>query len=650
MQPVNSLLSDLHKFGFVCLSKNHVSILQEMAREARADILRMCHRAGSGHPGGSLSSIDIYILLWLCANSELKNPKVASRDRIVISHGHTAAGVYAALGQAGLVSRDAAIHGFRKIGSPFEGHVNGKLKGIDWYSGNLGQGLSVGCGMAIAGKITRTTDARVFVVMGDGEQQKGQISEARHIANKFNLNRLIAIIDCNGLQAMGKVSKIMPQDLVNEYALAGWDVVETNGHDFALLYDALRKAYYSRTNRSTVILAKTIMGKGVSFMENNYKYHGQIPDNDQLRTALKELDAYANDSDESGNGTVWDQCDNQKVVAHVENNVLPGDPIIYKPRSFMDCRSAFGKALLTLGEENIMKIPMAVLDCDLSQSVKTADFSKRYPENYIQAGIAEHTAVSMAGGLSKCGVLTFFADFAVFGFYEALNQQRMSDINETSVKSILTHCGLDVGEDGKTHQCLDYIGVSATLYNTKLLIPADANQTDRMIRFAATTPSNIIVAMGRSDIPILCTENGEVFYDPSYTFKYGKADWIRRGADATIITCGTLVWRAIEAARQLSLKRINAGVLNLCCPLEPDAESLTEAAQTGLIVTYEDHNRHNGIGSIAAGVLAQRRLSCRLICLGIDGYGGSGRPDDLYTKYGLSINGLVETIENNLID
>jgi transketolase len=641
-------LSVFQKFKLSSLNHEHELLLNEIACNARGDILRMCHRAGSGHPGGSMSCVDIFLMLWLCANLELKNPKCQSKDHIVISHGHTAAGVYAILGQMGVVSRQAIINGFRKIDSYFEGHVNHKLDGVDWYSGNLGQGLSVGCGMAIANKIIGDNESRVFVAMGDGEQQKGQISEARHIAAKYCLNRLIAVVDCNGLQATGKVSEIMPQRLAAEYSACGWKVVETDGHNFTLLYDSLRNAYFSDTDRPTVILARTIMGKGVSFMENNYQYHGSVLNEDQLNRALAELGVSA-DNHAVDNDTVLNSDHDLMSATYVESSVVSGNPFVYKEGSMIDCRSAFGKTLLNLAEQNVPKIPMAVLDCDLSPSVKTAEFCRKYPDNFIQLGISEHTAVSMAGGMSKCGVLPFFANFAVFGFYECLNQHRQNDINETSVKSIFTHCGLDVGEDGKTHQCLDYIGISATLYNTRLLIPADANQTDRMVRFAAMTPSNIILAMGRSSIPVLCNEQGEAFFDFSYTFEYGKADWLRRGSEATIVTCGTFTWRAIEATRQLAIKGIKVGVLNLCCPLKPDVESLAEAAETGLVITYEDHNRRNGIGSIVASVLAERDMSYRLICLGIDGYGGSGRPEDLFDKYGLSISALVETIEKQLV-
>ena len=637
-------VSELFRFSAKSLSEDHVRILGQMARQARIDILKMCAQAGSGHPGGSMSSVDIYLLLWLCADINPRNSDCKNKDHVIVSHGHTAAGVYAALAQVDLIDRQAVIEGFRKMGSPFEGHINPKLPGIEWCSGNLGQGLSVGCGMAIANRISNENDSRVFVVMGDGEQQKGQIAEARHLASKYNLNRLIAVIDFNELQAMGRICDIMPQDLAAEYMSSEWNVIQTDGHDFALLYDALRGAYNCDNDKPTVILAKTVMGKGVSFMENHYEYHGQILKGEKLCVAIKELGMDA----EAAKNKKEIIFEKNKDRTPVECSVSPGQPRLYKKDDELDCRSAFGNALLDIAKINIEKVPIAVVDCDLSTSVKTAEFAERYPDNFIQTGISEHAAASIAGGISKTGVLTFFADFAVFGFYEALNQQRQNDINETSVKYVFTHCGLDVGEDGKTHQCVDYIGIAATLYNTKLLIPADPNQADRMVRYAATTPGNIILAMGRSKVPVLSNKDGGVFFDSFYEFEYGISDWLRQGKNATIITCGTMTSKAVEASEKLFAEGISVGVLNCCCPLEVDKEALSEAAKAGFIITYEDHNLHTGLGDIVACFLAENITNYRLVRMGLNGYGGSGRPADLYKKNGLDVACLTTKIKHNI--
>ncbi|MCL2343061.1 MAG: thiamine pyrophosphate-dependent enzyme [Firmicutes bacterium] len=222
----------------------------------------MTTNAGSGHPGGSLSSLDIYILLLAVKESA---------DTLVVSHGHTAAGLYAALAQFGYIDGEAAIAGFRRMGSVFEGHPSLEVPGVTWCSGALGQGLSVGCGYALAAQKLRT-GGHVYVVMGDGEQAKGQLCEAREFAAAHELSNLTAIVDCNGLQASGSLDAVLHQDIAAKYRAAGWAVSEADGHDFEAMYAALRKV--RQDDRPGVLLAHTTMGKGVSGHEGDYAFHG----------------------------------------------------------------------------------------------------------------------------------------------------------------------------------------------------------------------------------------------------------------------------------------------------------------------------------------------------------------------------------------
>ena len=638
-------LARLRGFREETLSDLELEALRRRAQAARRDILTMCYRAGSGHPGGSLSSIDILLLLWSCMRARPASTLNPPRDRIVLSHGHAAAGLYAALIQVGAVSREDVLGGFRRAGSPFEGHPALSVPGVEWSSGNLGQGLSVGCGFALGARL-RGEDAHVTVVMGDGEQQKGQVHEAARFASKYRLGSLVAVIDCNGLQAMGPTTEIMPLKMAEEYAALGWKVAEVDGHSFGALYEVLR-GYYHRKDGPAVVLARTVMGKGVSFMEDRSLYHGKPLEAEEYEQGMREL---GTDLEQHEAGTDQSAASLECTTAEQEiagPTIDPGQPRSYTAGP-VECRSAFGQALLDLAVANAGRVPVAVLDCDLADSVRTAELAKAFPDKLIQCGIAEHNAATVAGALARSGVLTIFADFAVFGLNETYNQQRLNDINRSPLKLVVTHCGLDAGEDGKTHQCMDYIGVTANWYHAKLLIPADANQADRMTRYAAQAPGFVVLAMGRSKLPVLLREEGTPFFGADYRFAYGEADWLRQGTECAIVTCGTMVHRAVAASESLRAAGVSAGVLNIGTPLALDAAELEEAGRTGLIVTYEDHNVRTGLGVLVGAFIARHAWECRVISLGATDYGESGSPDDLYARQGLGASDLARTVLTNL--
>jgi len=618
--------------------------LAELAKLSRGDILKMTTLAGSGHPGGSMSSIDFYLVLYSYANIHPQTASDPSRDRIVISHGHTSPGVYTALGRTGFYPIEAAIVNFRKAGSAFEGHVEKGIPGVEWNTGNLGQGLSAGCGLALGAKILKK-DFHVFVAMGCGEQQKGQITEARRFAMKYGLHNLTVIIDFNCRQISGVTQEIMPQNIVENYKSDGWRVIEVNGHDFQEIYRGLREA--TLFQHPTMILAHTVMGKGVSFMEGKEEYHGRALTFEEYKKAIPELG-------------IEDDLDRYRQ--HREAGTLPylgrkypmenpsiqiGTPRNYEKDQKLDNRSAFGNALVDLAKVNLQKdnfLPMAVFDCDLAPSTKTTAFAKQFPHYFFQGGIQEHNTATIAGAISTMGLLSFFADFGVFGVDETYNQHRLNDINRANLKLICTHNGLDVGEDGNTHQCIDYIGVIRNLFGYKIILPADPNQTDRVIRYVAKTPGNFLVAMGRSTTPILLTVEGASLFSSPYEFRYGQADLIRNGKDGAVITTGNLVYRAVQAWQKLKEKGMEVQVLNISCLSDLDNEAIFRAAKTGTIITYEDHHIQTGLGSLIANVLAEHGLSIRFRKMGITQYGSSGKPDDLYRMQGLDVESLVQTV------
>ena len=636
------------RFDAEKLDQGSIKKLSELARLARGDILKMTTLAASGHPGGSMSSIDFYLVLYSYANVHPQSPSDPDRDRIVISHGHTSPGVYAALGRIGFFPNEAAIATFRKAGSPFEGHVEKGVPGVEWNTGNLGQGLSAGCGFALGSKILKK-GFHVFVTMGCGEQQKGQISEARRFAIKYGLDNLTVIIDYNLRQISGVTPEIMPQNISKNFESDGWQVLEVNGHQFQEIYSTFRKATHSK--HPTVIIAHTTMGKGISFMEGKEEFHGRALTLEEYKKAIQELE-------------IEEDLDRYRQIR--EKGTLPfpgrkypkeapsiqiGNPRNYEKDQKLDNRSAFGNALVDIAKSSLREdyfLPVAVFDCDLASSVKTAGFAKQFPNHFFQGGIQEHNTVTIAGSISTLGLLSFFADFGVFGVDETYNQHRLNDINETNLKLICTHNGMDVGEDGKTHQCIDYIGVMKNLFGYKIILPADPNQTDRVIRYVAKTHGNFLVAMGRSPIPILLTEEGTLLFGNPYEFRYGKADLVRNGKDAAIITTGGMVYRAVQAWQKLKEKGIKVQVLNISCLSDLDIEAILKAAHTGTVITYEDHQIHTGLGSLVANVIAEHGLPIRFRKMGITQYGSSGKPDDLYRMQGLDIESLVQTVTEEI--
>ena len=263
---------------------------QEHAKNIRKNIIKMVGAAGSGHPGGSLSMTDIVSVLYFeVLNIDPKNPKWEKRDRLVLSKGHAAPGLYAALAERGYYDEEELLS-LRKFGSKFQGHPDmKKVPGVDMSTGSLGQGLSAANGMAIASKL-KGVDNTIYCIMGDGEVQEGMIWEAAMSAAHYKLDNLVGIIDLNGLQIDGSNDEVMRINPIDEkFKAFGWNVLVIDGHNYDEIRSALAKS--SRVEeKPTVIIAKTVKGRGVSFMENNVNWHGSAPKGDQIIEALKEIE------------------------------------------------------------------------------------------------------------------------------------------------------------------------------------------------------------------------------------------------------------------------------------------------------------------------------------------------------------------------
>ncbi|MFH1217484.1 MAG: transketolase [Pseudomonadota bacterium] len=635
------------------LSTTELHELAEMRKRCARRILLSTSLAASGHPGGSLSSLDLLLVTYGIMNHKSQEPRWEGRDRVVMSIGHISPGVYSVLSEYGYFSEEEFLTGFRRAGSGFPGHVEKIVPGVEWDTGNLGQGLSTAVGMAMALKL-KGSGAKVFVYMGDGDLQKGQAAEAMRFAHKYKLDNLIGIVDRNHLQICGSTEDVMPSDIPGLFASCGWNVENLDdGHDCQKVFSKLSGIYNGNgvKLKPTVIIAKTTMGKGVSFMENLAKYHGSPLKQEQLDAACAEL-GVENDF------AKWAESRQQPVstATRLANKICypqieGGKPVEYTAGTRTDCRSAYGTALHELAKLNNVpgKTPKIVgISCDLEGSVKMGDFHKHMPEAFLETGIQEHHAATMAGAISREEMATFFSTFGVFAVSEVYNQNRLNDINHTNVKVVATHLGLDVGEDGPTHQGIDYIGLMRNYFGFHVIIPADPNQTDRVVRHAAVSPGNFFVGMGRSKMNMITAEDGTPFFGGGYVFTPGKGDWVRRGDKGTIISYGALSNYVMDAWQKLRDEGISVSVLMMASIVPFDRQSVLAAAKNGPVLTVEDHHVDTGLGSMVGTLLADEGVVCRLKRLGVTHYGSSGKPADLYAEQGLDAAGIVKSFKQLL--
>lgn len=629
------------------MSGELVAELNEACRKGRLWSVMMTAAAKSGHPGGSLSSMEIYMTLLAVADTTPQTHDCPDRDRVVVSHGHTSPGFYSALAAHGFVDPRNMVPNFRLAGSMFQGHVERDVPGVDWGTGNLGQGLAAGVGFALAAR-ARGLKSRTWVVLGDGEQVKGQLAEARRVAAKAGLANITALMDWNDIQISGHLEDVMPANIEALWEADGWRVIKCDGHDVEAIYAAMREA--DACCCPAVIMCRTVIGKGVSFLEDDPDCHGKAVAESMMEKALEELGGTMEEYQAvlAARGA---HIPIGRETAPLRPSLDTGTPHTYTKDDKKDNRGAFGKALAETGALNYKKegrTPMLVFDCDLAGSVKVDAFAAACPDWFYQNGIQEHATATIAGAASAGGVVSVWADFGVFGCDEVYNQQRLNDINSSGIKTVLTHVGLDVGEDGVTHQCIDYVGLFHNTFGWKVVVPADPNQTDRATRWMLEEPGRVCLAMGRSVLPVVLKEDGAPFYGDDYEFIYGAIDILRKGKDVAILAMGHLAGQAIEARELLKSEGIDAMVLHCASPLGFDGGELFRMIGGMPLVTCEDHNANTGLGSIVALKAARAGKTIKLHTMGVTRYGASGAGKDVLAAMGLMPKDIADAAKGLL--
>ncbi|MGB9360567.1 MAG: transketolase, partial [Candidatus Sulfotelmatobacter sp.] len=588
------------------------------------DLIALC-AAGSGHAGGTLSVMDITAALYLkVANHDPQNPSWPDRDRIIWSTGHKAPSLYLGLAVAGFCPVEDVMT-LRKLGSPYQGHPHWlKLPGVEVSTGSLGQGLSVAVGVALAAKLDGK-HYKTFCLMGDGEQQEGQIWEAAMEAGHFHLDNLIGIIDCNRLQIDGWVKDVMNvEPLAAKYASFGWEVLRIDGHDMNQVVETFQQAKRV-VGKPVVILADTVKGKGVSFMQDQAGWHGKAPNNEELTRGLNELGL-------SQRIPVQQLLDKAKrYQAEVEQKLDTAMPKFSRDYwwnagetmkvKMEPTRKGFGQSLAENGDDE----RVVCLGLDISSSITISDFYSGKPERkkrWISMGIAEQSATSAAAGLAKEGKLPVLGTYATFAAARNLDQIRTSVCyGNFNVMIAGAHGGVSVGPDGATHQALEDLFAMEGLPNMSVVVPCDAEETRKATSYLLLQHEGPkYIRFAREATPVVTNEQTP--------FAFGKANVIRlRGEaanfadafetrlaaayenereDLSIVACGPMVPEAMRAA--YILKRdygYETRVLNLHTLKPIDAEAIVRAARdTGIVITAEEHQ----IGALAwrvSGILTE---------------------------------------------
>ncbi len=625
------------------LTQEHVDFLKVFTKSCRRSIVEMVMNSQSGHPGGSCSVIDYLALLYCFIVSQ-------TGEDVVVSNGHVSPAVYTILGHMGYIPLDDAVRDFRKKGSIYEGHITRHVKGITYGTGPLGIGVSVASAFAISEKL-KGSNKRVFGLVGDGESDEGQVYEMMHFANKYKLGNYTLFMDYNEVQLTDSLEKVMPINPKATWESAGWNVIDVDGHDFAAMWEAIGKSYNS--DKPTILIGHTIMGKGVTFMEPDglaYKstWHGIAP---KPEAAQEEMAGPLKLSDEEQTTVKgftelvkWQppEPEHTESLSEIEG-FDAGKSTILPAGTKADCRGAYGNALLDLAKLNPS---ILAATADLGGSVKTNIMSKEFPERVLEVGIAEQHMVSMGGGLSLHGHIPFVSTFGAFLTSRPKDQARVNDINRTNLKMVATHCGLSVGEDGPTHQAIDDMGSMLGFFNTFVLEPSDANHCDHIIRYIASHYGNFYVRMGRHKFEVILKEDGTPFYDENYKLEYGKADLLRKGTDVTVVAGGSMVSIAVEVADKLKDEK-SVEVIAVSSLKNIDLDALLPSLQkTGKLITIEDHNPHSGLASQVNSVVAQEGLSVVINNLAVREYQLSGTSHELYDEAGIGANDLENACKN----
>lgn len=611
------------------LSPSTVSKVQQKARHLSILSMMSTTAAGSGHPTSCMSAADLVAGVFFHAMKfDPQHPNSPRGDSFVLSKGHAAPVLYAALAEAGVfpISRVMTL---RQFASELEGHPTPRVPGVDAATGALGQGLSVAAGLAIAARLN-CSPARVYVLTGDGELAEGQIWEAAAFAGHYKLENLTLLADVN---ALGQSEPTMyGHDMEvyrRKFESAGWATEIIDGHDVAAILAALDNAKRIE-GQPQAILARTIKGHGFSAVAGKENWHGRPLSKEQLAEALKEF-----------GGGIEVPPDNGRSYERISLPKPPDFPELsasdYPAGAQVATREAYGNALKRLGAVNPH---IVAISGDVKNSTFSQTFGNAYPERFFQGYIAEQNLVSVSVGLAARGHVPFADTFACF-FTRAYDSVRMAAISRANINLCGSHCGVSIGEDGPSQMALEDIAMFRAVHGSTVLYPSDAVSTERLTETMARRTGINYLRTSRPKMPLLYS-NYERFPIPG--FKVLR----QSGEDrATVIGAGVTLHEALKAADQLKSQSIPVRVIDLYCVKPMDGQILAQeiAATQGRLVVVEDHWAEGGLGEAVLSALAKvGAFPSKWRHLAVTQMPHSGKPNELLDAFGISARHIVEAV------
>jgi transketolase len=612
-----------------------IPALKNVATRLRIDSVRSTSEAGSGHPTSCCSMADVTAALFFAEmRFDPKDPRNPDSDRFVLSKGHAAPILYAAWAEAGAFDR-AKLLELRQIGSDLEGHPTPRLPFVDVATGSLGQGICAAVGCALNARRIKSS-YRTYVVLGDGESAEGSVWEAADVAAIDRLDNLCAITDVN---ALGQSRPTMWQHDMEQFARRwrafGWHAIVADGHDMEAILDALAEARRT-TGQPTMILARTIKGKGVSFVEGKEGWHGKtFKKGDELDRAIAELEKQFVPVPNDGPATnLASQIPKPPSGPRPLVSPKPVAPPSYKLGDEVATREAYGTALAKLGEADSR---IVALDADVKNSTFSEKFEKALPDRFYENFIAEQVMVGAAMGLAARGAIPFPSTFACF-FSRAADFIRMAAISNVGIKLAGSHAGISIGEDGPSQMALEDLAMCRAQPNYTVLYPCDAVSAERLMALAAYHPGPAYIRTSRPKTPVI--------YPNEETFTVGGSKVLRTSERdvATVIGAGITVFEALKAYDQLKAGGVSIRVIDLYSVAPVDREGLIAAGRAtgGRLITVEDHYAAGGIGDAVAEAVAQAGLT--VTRLAVREIARSGKPEELLDRYGISAAHIVAAV------
>ncbi|MDQ4107185.1 MAG: transketolase [Actinomycetota bacterium] len=605
---------------------DRTQLWNELAAQLGVDSIRSTTAAGSGHPTSSLSAAHLVAVLFADhLRTDIADPRSPANDRFVLSKGHAAPVLYAALKAIGAID-DAMLLSLRTFRSPIQGHPAPvpELPWVEAATGSLGQGPAIGLGMALAMRLDESP-ARVWVLIGDSEAAEGSVWEAMEAASHHLADNLTFLLDLNRLGQRGPTMHGWDADVFVARAEAfGWNALAIDGHDVVAIDRAYRGA--AEHDRPTMIVARTEKGHGVSEVADRDGWHGKALPPEMAERAIQELGGVRSITITPSKPEPW------MPVGAGASAGTPA-PTYAEP---IATRKAFGETLAWLAGE---RPDVVVLDGEVGNSTYTEDVEAVAPDRFFQMYIAEQTMIGAQTGMQAIGKTAFSATFGAF-VTRAYDQIRMAAIGRADLRLCGSHAGVSIGEDGPSQMALEDLAALRAINGSTVVYPADANSTVRLVTRMSELAGISYIRTTREATPAL--------YGPHEEFPIGGSKTLRDGTDVALVAAGVTLHESLRAADRLAAEGVSARVLD-CYSVKPiDATALRAAADDiGLIVVVEDHRIEGGLGDAVLDALAgPGAMTGRVIKLAVTDMPGSGTAEQLRAWAGIDADAIVEAVKD----